>query len=665
LKNKAKLILGMALALLAGSPRQVGGQEADSSERGHSLSEMLMGGKPVVPAGYFMFPIAPGKPGFLAGSMGELRPNHFHGGLDIKTGGGVNQPVYAAADGYISRLKQSSFGYGNVLYITHPNGLTTVYGHLNDFKGPVAAELLRRQYEKQTYELELFLPKDQFPVKKGELVALSGNTGGSAGPHLHWEVRDAQDRQYNPLQWGGFPEIQDHVAPTLQALALEPLGIEARVKNVFAKALLVPKVLPGPGVATTWPDTISAFGAVGLLIQGFDRFDNAWNKNGIQRVTVKVNGQPFYQHVIDAVPFPTGTRQVGNFVDFQYQHTQGRTLQKLWVDEGNDLAMYNTGPSKGRLNVEAGKVYSIDITLADSYNNQTPVHLVLRGEAPSYFKTRAGGKRPALRFEVTRNLLKAVATDPSADSVGANLVLLRGNRRLEVRPSYTQNSENVYLYDLRAGLPDSIRFGNITKKFDRQVMIPAGKETNYATPYLNLVFGPETLFGNLYLNTTFKPEATGSGFWTVGSPLLPLYRTAVLTLKPATPPADLQRSAIYSATPSGGKAFLGGKWDANGQITANIRQFGSYRILTDTIAPRGSLIGRPGGQLLFSVGDDMSGLASYRLLIGGKFRMLRFEHKKSTLFTVAGDTLGPRLRGPAELHLIDQAGNERVVRLDL
>ncbi|HEX8659736.1 MAG TPA: M23 family metallopeptidase, partial [Hymenobacter sp.] len=603
MKNRATIIIGLALALLGGQPGKVDGQEADTSEHGPTVSEQLKTGKPVVPAGYFLFPVAPGKPGFLAGSMGELRPNHFHGGLDIKTGGGVNQPVYAAADGYISRLKQSSFGYGNVLYITHPNGLTTVYGHLNEFRGPVAAELLRRQYEKQAYEVELFLPKDQFRVRRGEVVALSGNTGGSAGPHVHWEVRDAQDRQYNPLQWGGFPEVQDHVAPTLQAFALEPLGIDARVQRVFAKAVFVPKVPPKAGVATSWADTISCFGPVGLLVQGFDRFDNAWNRNGIQRVTMTVNGQPFYQHVIDAVPFPTGTRQVSNFVDFLYQRTQGRTLQKLWVDEGNDLQMYTTGPSKGRLNVEAGKVYNVDIILADSYNNQTPVHLVLRGEQPAYFKTRATAvKKPALRFEVTRNLLKAVATDPSTDSVGGNLVLLRGNRRLEIRPSYTQHGENVYLYDLRAGLPDSLQFGRIARKFDRQVMIPAGKETSYSTAYLNLVFGPETLFDNLYISTAYRPEPAGSGFWTVGSPLQPLYKTATLTLKPAVAPADRLRTAIYAATLKGGKAYVGGKWDEHGQITAPLRQFGSFRILTDTVAPKGGLVSRVRGQLIFRVG---------------------------------------------------------------
>ncbi len=361
-------LLGALVLLLALQPARVGGQEADSSgeRKQKSLSEMLGGGRPVVPAGYFLFPIAPGKPGFLSGSMGELRPHHFHGGLDIKTGGGVNQPVYAAADGYLSRLKQSSFGYGNTLYITHANGLTTVYAHLNEFRGPVAEELLRQQYEKQTYELELNFDKDKFPVKRGEVVALSGNTGGSAGPHLHWEVRDAQDRQYNPLQWGGFAEVQDHVAPILQALAVEPLAIESRVERVFAKAVLVPKVQPAPGAATVWADTISAFGPVGLLVQGFDRFDNAWNKNGIQRVTVRVNGQPFYEHTIDAVPFPAGSRQISNFLDYHYQHTQGRQLQKLWVDEGNDLNIYNTGPGKGRLNVEFDAIgLGIDFTARD------------------------------------------------------------------------------------------------------------------------------------------------------------------------------------------------------------------------------------------------------------------------------------------------------------
>ena len=632
-------------------------------------------GQVAVAPGYFLFPIAPGQPGFLAASMGELRPNHFHGGLDIKTGSVVNKPVYASADGYISRLKQSSFGYGNVLYITHPNGLTTVYGHLNKFGGAAGAELLRRQYEKQTYELELFFPKGQFPVKRGEVVALSGNTGGSAGPHVHWEVRDAQDRQLNPLQWGGFSEIQDHTGPTLQALAVEPLAITARVRGRFERAVLVPKTQPLPGASTMWPDTISCFGQVGLLLQGFDRFDNAWNKNGIQRVTVRVNGQPHYQHVIDAVPFPNGTRQVNNFVDYAYARTGGRTLQKLWVEEGNDLPIFTpAGLGQGKLEVEAGKVYTVDFELADSYNNKATAHLVLRGDKPADYTRLPGAAVPAakpkLTYDITRNLLRATATHAPTDTARQpqHLVLRRAGRQLALRPSYSVGAATTYLYDLRAGLPDSLLLGDLHLPFDRQALIPPGQETNYATPYVNVAFGPQTLFSNFYLSTLHRADAgpTAPESWTVGTPLVPLYLPLRLTLKPATPPEDRAHTAIYSVSANGGRAYVGGTWNEAGtQISANLKQFGQFRLYADVKAPTAQLVSRTGGQLTFRVGDDLSGLASYKLLVGGRFHLLRYEYKNATLFTVAGDTLGPSLRGPAELRLTDQAGNEKVIPLSL
>ncbi|QKG57104.1 M23 family metallopeptidase [Hymenobacter sp. BRD128] len=667
--------LGGLLLLATSGHGQDDGQDDTTTRRvSGPIKPAVAPGKVEVAPGYFLFPIAPGQPGFLAASMGELRPNHFHGGLDIKTGGGVNKPVYAAADGYISRLKQSAFGYGNVLYITHPNGLTTVYGHLNKFEGAVAAELLHRQYEKQTYELELFFQPGQFPVKRGEQVALSGNTGGSAGPHVHWEVRDAQDRQLNPLQWGGFAEIQDHTGPTLQALAVEPLAITARVRGRFERAVLVPRLQPLPGANTVWPDTVRCFGQVGLLLQGFDRFDNAWNKNGIQRVTVRVNGQPHYQHIIDAVPFPNGTRQVNNFVDYAYAHTSGRTLQKLWVEDGDDLPFYTpAGLGQGKLDVQDGQVYRIDFELADSYNNKATAHLVLRGEKPTDYAKLPGAAAPGrskLTYDITRNLLRATALNAPTDTAGQPqyLLLRRGGRQLALRPSYSVGAATTYLYDLRAGLPDSLLLGSLHQAFDRQVMIAPGQETNYATPYVNVAFGSQTLFSNLYLSTVHRADASplAPESWTVGTALVPLYLPLRLTLKPASPPADHARTAIYSVSANGGRAYVGGTWNEAGtQISANLKQFGQFRLYTDTKAPSAQLVGRAGGQLTFRVGDDMSGLATYKLLVGGRFRLLRYEYKNATLFTVAGDTLGPKLRGPAELHLADQAGNEKVIPLSL
>ncbi|MCC2546532.1 M23 family metallopeptidase [Hymenobacter sp. BT175] len=662
--GSARLLLLLLAQLLTPACQGQDHDAPDTARRLPAAPRPAPEGKgPVVPKGYYLFPIRPGQPNFLAASMGELRPNHFHGGLDIKTGGGVDLPVYASADGYISRMKQSTAGYGNVLYIVHPNGTTTVYGHLNRFMGPVAQEMLRRQYEKKTYELELFFEKGQFPVKRGEVVALSGNTGGSAGPHLHWEVRDAQDRQYNPLQWGGFPEIQDHIAPTLQAFAVEPLSIESRVQGRFDKAVFVPKTATPPGKEIVWPDTIAAFGTVGLQFQAFDRFDNAWNKNGVQRVDVLVNGKPHYSHEVDAVPFPEGSRQIGNHVDYEWQMTKGRQLQKLWVDDGNDLTMYTTGPGRGRLRVEAGRVYTIEIRMADSYGNATPVRLVLRGEEPRYFKTRSAAvRRPALRYEVTRNLLKVFAADPDTSAVGGNLLMARGRQRLSVKPSYTVQSENVYLYDLRAGMPDSMRFGNVTKRFERQAMIPSGQEHSFTTSSMHVVFGPRTLFDTLYFQTSY--QAGPKEEWTVFNQRTPLYLPYRLTLRPATPPADPARSAVYLMTPSGGRIYQGGKWNGN-EISLNLKQFGTFRIFADTIPPSATLVSRGAGGLVFKVGDNLSGLASYQLEIGGQFRLLRYEHKKAILFTERQDTLGPALRGPATLTIRDMMGNERVLRLNL
>ncbi|GAB3295428.1 M23 family metallopeptidase [Hymenobacter tenuis] len=664
LNNRPRLLLSVALPilLLMGlQPAACGSHQPDSTEKPKAAQPPGPGPRPAVAPGYFLFPIKPGKQNFLAASMGELRPNHFHGGLDIKTDGTVDLPVYAAADGYISRMKQSSYGYGNVLYITHPNGLVTVYGHLNHFRGPVAEEMRRRQYEKQTYELELFFKPEQFPVKRGEVVALSGNTGGSAGPHLHWEVRTADDNQLNPLQWGGFTEIQDHVAPSLQAFAVEALGIESRVQGRFGKAVFVPKAPPLPGGGGyVWADTIPAYGTVGLLVQGFDRFDQAWNKNGFQKVEVLVNGQPLYSHVVDNIPFPDGSRQVNQHMDYEWRATQGRQLEKLFVDDGNDLSIYTAGPEKGKLRVEAGKTYSVEVKMSDSYGNTTPLRFVLRGQEPTYHKTRSAAvKTPALRYDISRNMLVATAADPDTAAVGGNLTLFKGSRRLTLKPSYTEQSQNVYLYDLRAGRPDSLQFGNITKRFERQALIPSGQEFGFSTANLNLGFGPQTLYDTLYVQTSYK-----AGLWTVHQPRTPLYHTLALTLKPETPVLDQARSAIYSVTAKGGRAYVGGKWQGN-TITAPIKTFGQFRILTDTVPPSARLISRGPGGVVFKVGDDLSGLASYKLEVNGQFRMLRFEHKNSTLFTERDDKLGPALRGPATLRLTDQAGNEKVIHVTL
>ena len=192
------------------------------------------------PKGYFLFPINPNQQNFLAGGMGDLRSDHFHAGIDIKTQGREGLPVYATGDGYISEVRVQTSGYGNVIFITHPNGFVSVYGHLKTFAEPLASYIKKKRIESQTFEIKLLLQPDEFKVARGQIIGLSGNTGGSAGPHLHFEIRDTHNNILNPLNFG-FTEIQDSVPPIFQQLIIKTLTTDSRINGEFGKQLYHPK----------------------------------------------------------------------------------------------------------------------------------------------------------------------------------------------------------------------------------------------------------------------------------------------------------------------------------------------------------------------------------------------------------------------------------------
>ncbi|NOR86316.1 MAG: peptidoglycan DD-metalloendopeptidase family protein, partial [Bacteroidales bacterium] len=184
--------------------------------------------EPKYPTDYFRSPIE-GRI-YLSGTFGELRSNHFHAGIDIKTAGSVGKNIYAAADGWISRIKISPWGYGNAVYMEHPNGYTTVYGHLKELKGDVTEYIKQQQYKKQSFAVDLYLKANQFPVTKGDIIALSGNSGGSGGPHLHFEIRETANQEpINPLLFG--IEVKDYITPTIQSIRIFPAEEGALVQG--------------------------------------------------------------------------------------------------------------------------------------------------------------------------------------------------------------------------------------------------------------------------------------------------------------------------------------------------------------------------------------------------------------------------------------------------
>ena len=172
------------------------------------------------PQNYFMSPLDITL--VLSGSFAELRSNHFHSGLDIKTKGKVGFKTYASAEGYVSRIKISRYGYGKALYITHPNGYTTVYAHLQKFAPKIEAYVKKQQYKKETFELELFPKAEELKISSKEVIAYTGNTGGSGGPHLHFEIIDQQERPINPMLFGF--DIKDTTKPVVHELYGYPLS---------------------------------------------------------------------------------------------------------------------------------------------------------------------------------------------------------------------------------------------------------------------------------------------------------------------------------------------------------------------------------------------------------------------------------------------------------
>ena len=219
---------------------------------------------------YFIPPVK--IPIVLSGNFGELRSNHFHAGLDIKTQGRTGIETFATASGYVSRIKVSHYGYGKALYIQHPNGMTTVYAHLEKFAPKIEAYLKAQQYKKESYTIELFPNKDQLVVNQGEIVGFTGNSGGSGGPHLHYEIRDAAQKPMNPMQYG--IEIADSRKPLVNSIWLYPLSEDAQINGQMEPYRLKIKSNLNNTI-TTLP--VEACGDIGVAISSVDQHDAAYN----------------------------------------------------------------------------------------------------------------------------------------------------------------------------------------------------------------------------------------------------------------------------------------------------------------------------------------------------------------------------------------------------
>ena len=261
----------------------------------HNLSAQYEG----IDKDYFDFPIQPDKTNFLSGTMGELRSSHFHAGLDIKTEGKEGLAVYSAAGGYVSRIRIGTGGYGNCIYVQHPNGTTTVYAHLQRFNTTIANYALKQQYKRKSFTVNLFPQRNELKLTKGEILGLSGNSGSSTGPHLHFEIRGANQEVLDPLKMG-FSEITDNIAPAVQRIAVKAMNIDSRVNDQFGR---FEYSLKRKDNVFSLSDTVEVYGQIGIELYAFDRLDGAANKNGIPLIDMYVNDELYFEQNIDTINF--------------------------------------------------------------------------------------------------------------------------------------------------------------------------------------------------------------------------------------------------------------------------------------------------------------------------------------------------------------------------
>ena len=552
------------------------------------------------PDDYFDSPL--GIPLYLSGSFAEMRSNHFHGGLDIKTQGHAGFPVYAAADGWISRIAVSAGGYGNALYLSHPNGYMTVYGHLDRFAEPVASHIRDLQHEQESFEVQSFPNRDQFRVRKGEQIAWSGNTGGSAGPHLHFEIRDERTAApVNPLLWGF--DISDTTPPRIYRFKVYALGAtsEIRLRDRVSggwrtigpgEDAFIELIRQNGKIVMQRVDRIEATGDIAFGVQTHDFHDGSNNLLGQYRIDLEADGETLFHSELETFTFDQ-TRFINAHVDYAERRKSGRWVQRSWVLPGNELPMYRTRNS-GILTVEQDRVHTLSYRVEDAYGNEAGFTFDVHGIAPR---------------------LEQPAPPPTAYLMHYNQPFtLRGTDYTMRAPAGSVYEDIVVDYDVTEPPSTSSR-----PVFSRAVRLH--------------------------------------------HPDVPIQRPYSLEIRASGLPDSLKDKATLGMINGNGSfSWAGGEWNGR-SVASSLRTFGKFVVTVDTsppsIRPLNISTGKNmagTGEIRVRIRDDFSGIRSYRGEIDGKWVLFEYDAKYALLRHRFERSLA-RGRHELRLEVVDNKGN--------
>jgi len=531
---------------------------------------------------YFGLPmkIAP----FLSGNFGELRNNHFHSGLDFKTEKKSGIPVYAVADGWISRIRISAYGFGYALYISHPNGFTSVYGHLDRFAASFDSIGVAHQYRIEQFELDTPYKKDRYPVKKGQLIAYSGNSGSSSAPHLHFEIRDTKTEEtMDPLLWFSG-SISDKKAPNIRGIyvyAMENEGIlEGNLKKTSVQAIRT-----SDGNWKLKESLPVAWGKIGIGIKAYDLMDNTANIYGIRLLRLFLDDQEIYSQDFSRFSFDE-TRYINALIDYEAWQRSSSFVMKSFLEPGNKLSVCGKYPSRGYISISDEKDYNLRYELSDRAGNTTVIKFTMKGR-----------QMPIRKVSGTGTLMEFW------------------------KPNHFNGR-------------------------DIELSIPAG-----------------SLYDDFYFRFYQEPSAFFSDIYHLHDQYTPVHQNIKAKFKIIADTLS-SKGAYFLAKRNRSGRFqnVGGRYE-KGWILADIREFGSYTVMADTVPPKITPLNLENTvkNRLFRIRitDDASGIKSWRGTIDGKWILFKYDMKAACLKYVFDDSrLNMNINHILQLLVVDACGNE-------
>lgn len=535
------------------------------------------------PQGYFRNPlnIAPDA----SGTFGELRSTHFHAGDDYRTQQKIGLPLHAAAAGYVSRVRVQIGGGGNSVYIAHPNGFTSVYLHMDGFNEALTNIIRAEQYKQQRFDVDLELKEGQVKLTKGQFIGNAGNTGGSAGPHLHFEIRDTKtQRPINPQLFG--LQFADSFAPTINGVMVydlnEPIFNEytgRRYQNI--------KTLGSGRYSLASSAPISVNGKFGLGINSIDRHRAGGFQNGVYSIDLFLDGHPVSTIVFEELDFNT-SRGIHSYIDYPHWKKTKVKVQKSFKDPGNPIEIFKHLENQGIIELKDQEVHDIKYVVKDVKGNCSE-----------------------LNFQVKNN------------------------------PNYQPKANPIkgehFLYN---------------------------KENKFSADHVQIEVPTETLYGDLdFIYKQNAPLANGySHVHQIQSELIPLFSSYMLSIKPTNLPPRLESKALIASLQNGAE---GGKFE-DGWVSVNTRNFGSFYVAVDTIAPVISPRNLTNGKNLsaqskidFTISDNFSGIQSFNGYIDDKWVLMEYDPKNRHVWHRFEPSLS---KGPHKFKLVvkDWKDNEKI-----